>query len=97
MVVTMIAMGMVQVVIDEVVDVVAVRHRLVPAIGSVSVCDLVAAALVIGRAAFRILCSDLQDMLLNQGGARLPHRMMEVTVMKIIDMTAVFDADMAAV
>jgi hypothetical protein len=97
MVVTMIPVRMVQVVIDEVVDVVAMRHRLVAAIGAVYVRGLVTAAIVVGRAALRVLWTDLQDMLLNQRGARVPHRMMEVTVMKIIDMTAVFDADMAAV
>jgi hypothetical protein len=65
MVVTMIAVGMVQVATHKIVDVVAMRHRFVPAIGAVYVCDHVTAAIVIGRTALRVLRTDFQDMLLD--------------------------------
>ena len=61
----MIAVGMVQVTIHEIVDMIAMRHRFVSAIGAVYVCGLVTAAIVIGRAAFRVLRADFQDMLLD--------------------------------
>jgi hypothetical protein len=76
MVVTMIAVGVVQVALDEIIDMVAVGHRLVAAIWAVFVRDLVTAAIVVGRAALRVLRTDFQDMLLDQGGASVPNRMM---------------------
>lgn len=76
MIVTMIAMGMMQVALDEIIDMVAVGHRLVPAIGAMYVRGLVTAAIVVGRAALRVLRTDFQDMLLNQRGASVPNRMM---------------------
>lgn len=44
----LIVVGMVQVALDEIIDMVAVGHRLVPAIGAVFVRDLVTAAIVVG-------------------------------------------------
>ena len=72
-------------------------HRLVPAIAAVFVRALVTAAIVVGCAALGVLRTDFQDMLLDQRGATGPNRIMEVAVVKVIDMTAVFDAGMAAV
>lgn len=76
MVVTMIAVGMVQVALDEIIDMVAVGHRLVPAIGAVFVRDLVTAAIMVGCAALRVLRIDFQDIFLDQRGASGPNRIM---------------------
>jgi hypothetical protein len=66
----------VQVALDEIIDMVAVGHRLVPAIGAVFVRDLVTTAIVLGCAPLRVLRADLQDMLLDQRGASVPNRKM---------------------
>ena len=97
MIVTMIAVGMVQVAIDEKIDMVTVRHRLVPTTGAVLVTDLVAAAIMVRRAALRVLRTDFQDMVLNERRASGANRMMEVAVVEVIDMVDVFDDGMAAV
>jgi hypothetical protein len=97
MIVTMIAVGMVQVALDEIIDMVAMGYGLVPTIGAMFVRDCVTTAIVVGCAALRVLRTDFQDMLLDQRGATGPNRMMQVAIVKVIDMTAVFDAGMAAV
>ena len=62
----MIAVGTVQVAIDEIIDMVTMRHRLVPTTGAVLMTDLVTAAIMVGRAALRVLRTDFQDMVLNE-------------------------------
>ena len=54
-VVAVVPVRVVQVTVDEIVDVIAMRHRLVPATGAVLVAGLVPAALMLGRAAVRVL------------------------------------------
>jgi hypothetical protein len=58
----MIAVRVMQVAVDEIVDVVAVRHRLVTATRPVDVTGFVAGALV-RHAAVRVLCIDLDGVL----------------------------------
>jgi hypothetical protein len=70
MIVTMIAVRMVQVAVHEIVDVIAVRHSLMSAIRTVYVRGLVTLAFVVRCAAIRVLRTDFQDMLLHQRGAR---------------------------
>lgn len=65
MVVTMIAMGMMQVVVDEIINVIAVGYRLVSAIGAVDVSGIVTAAIMARRAALRVLRTDFKGMLLD--------------------------------
>ena len=55
MIIAMVAMGMVQVPIHQIVDVVAVRHRLVTATGPVLMARLVSGAAMIRRAAIGVL------------------------------------------
>jgi hypothetical protein len=76
MIVTMIAVRMVQVVIHEIVDVIAVRHSLMSAIGTVYMRRLVAVTSVVRCAAIRVLRTDFQGMLFNQRRARGSSRMM---------------------
>jgi hypothetical protein len=76
MVVTMIAMRMVQVVINEIVDVIAVGHSLMSATGTVYMRGLVPLTSVVRRTPIRVLRTNFQDMLLHQRGARGSSRMM---------------------
>jgi hypothetical protein len=65
-IITVTIVGMMQVVIDEIVYMVAMRYCLVAATGSMLMIGLVTAAIVIGRATLRIFCTDLEDMLLHE-------------------------------
>jgi hypothetical protein len=57
-IVTVITVRMVQMTLDEKVDMVAVRHRLVPTTGTMLVADLVPATFMVGRAAVRVFRTD---------------------------------------
>ena len=83
---------MVQVAIDKVIDVIAVRHRLVPAAGAMSVVVCVLAAVVLRRAAGRIGCVHSQRMLLNA----VRRMMVEMAVVQVIDVAIVLDARVPA-
>jgi hypothetical protein len=89
MIVAMVAMRMVQAAIDEVIDVVAVRHRLVAAAGTV----LVAFAADFRGAANGVVGSDRDDVLVDV----IAVREFEVTVVEIVDVVAMADRHMAAV
>lgn len=95
-IVTVIAVRMVQMAIDEIIDMVAVRHRLVAATGAVLMPNLVTAAIMIGRAALRVLRTDFEDMVLNKRRGSRANRTMEVAVVEVIDMVDVFDGGVAA-
>jgi hypothetical protein len=86
-------MRVVQVARDEVIDVVAVRHRFVPAAGAVNVSRLVPAAGVAGGAGLGIGRGDGQHMLLDhsaRGGV------VEVAVVQVIDMAVVLNGRVPA-
>lgn len=63
-IVTVTIVRMVQVAVDEIIHMVAVGYRLVPATGPMFMTRLVAAAIMIGRAVLRVLRTDFQDMFL---------------------------------
>jgi hypothetical protein len=88
MVIAMIAMGMVQPSIHEVIDVVPMRHGLVPAGRAM----LVRAA-GLWRALHGIGCTDCDDMFINM----ILMHVMEMAIMEIIDMTVVTDRRMPTV
>jgi hypothetical protein len=92
MIVAVIAVRMMQVACDEVVRVVAVRDRVVAAVGAVLVAFLMAAAIVAGRAASRIRGVDRQHVFLD--GAAIG--MVQMSVVKIIDVAVVEDARVPA-
>jgi hypothetical protein len=89
----MVPVGMMQVAVDQIVDVVAVRHRLVPAPGSMHVARLVTGAAVLRRAAVRIARRDLDHVLVSM----IAMRMVQVTIVKIVDVIAVANGRMAAI
>lgn len=66
MVVTVTAVRMVQVTVDEIINMVTVRYRLMPATGPVFMSSLVAAAMMIGSTALRVRRTDFEDMFLNE-------------------------------
>jgi hypothetical protein len=92
-IVAVVAVGVVQVPVDEVIDMVAVWHRLMPTTGAVLVAGLVAVAMMVGSAAIGILRAEFQNMLLDEHGTGW---MVNVTVVKVIDMPFVLDRCVAA-
>ncbi|MDB5785387.1 MAG: hypothetical protein JWQ50_5302 [Caballeronia mineralivorans] len=91
MVVAVIAVRMVQVAVDEIVDVIPVRHRFMAAPWSVNVARLVTAAA--RRAFVRIFGAHFELMLVYM----IAVRMMQMTVMQIINVIVVLDRSMSTV
>lgn len=91
MIVTVIAVRMVQVAVDEVVDVVAVRDRLVTAVGTVDVVGRVCAACV-GGAAGRVSGVDVERVLFDSPRARV----VQMPVVHVVDVVAVRDGGVSA-
>lgn len=90
MVVAVVLVDVVQPPVDQEVRVVAMRHRLVPAPGAVDMAGLVAA----GRhgVTIRMLGVDLDDVLVDMAVVR----MMQMTVVQIVDVITVPDRGMPA-
>jgi hypothetical protein len=89
----MIAVRMMQVAVDQVVDMVAVRHRFVPASWSVDMPRLMPAAVVSGRTLVRIIRADLKPVLVYVIGMW----MVQMPIMQIIDVIVVPDSGMATI
>jgi len=81
-----------QVAIDQIVDMVAVRHGLVAAPGTMAMTDLVPGAAMAGRAASGVACIDGDLVLVDMAVVWV----MKVAVVQIVDVTVVPDGDMAA-
>ena len=92
MVIAMIAMGMMKMIADEIVDMVAMRHGLVPAAWPVHVGRLMAATLVTRRTPVRIGRADLDLVLVDM----IAMHVMQVAVMQVVDMALVQYRRMAA-
>ncbi len=86
------AMRMVQVSIDEIVDVVAMGNRLVPTTGPVNVVLVMSGALVIRRTSCWIRGADLNHMFDHLAVLLL---VMQVAVVKIVNVPIMFDRSMA--
>jgi len=89
----MVAMRVMKMAIDKVVDVIAVRHRRVTATRSVHMAGLVATAVVVRRAAVRIFRADFESVLVDM----IAMRVVQVTVMQVVDMVAMSDGGVATV
>lgn len=94
MVVAVIAVRMVKMSVNEIVDVVAMRHRLVSAAWTVNVLGIVSPASMSGRAPGRIGVADFQRVLFDL--AIRPH-VMQVAVVQVVHMVAVLNAGVLAV
>jgi hypothetical protein len=84
-------MGVMKVPIDKIIDVVTVRHRLMTASGSMLVACVVTCARMGGRTVGRIGGVHFQLVLVDV----VPMRMVQVTVVKIVNMPIVLDGRMA--
>jgi hypothetical protein len=93
-IVAMAAVRVMQVAVDEVVDVIAVRHRGMPATRAVYVTGFVARAGVSRRAGGRILGVDRQYVLFDLAAG---DRVMQVAVVQVVDVIAVLDRGVSAV
>jgi hypothetical protein len=82
----------VEVVPDQVVDVVAVRHGRVAAVGTVNVTAVVVGARVIGRAAFRVGSVDGNGAFVDVIAVHL----MQVPIVEIVDVTGVTNGGVPA-
>ncbi len=87
MIVAMVAVRMMQMPVDQIVDVVPVRHRLVPAPRTMNVPRLVSAALMFRRTRVRILRRNLDRVLIDMPVMHV----MQMTVVKIVDMIAMLE------
>jgi hypothetical protein len=92
MVVAMVAVREVQVAIDEVANVVAVRHSLVSASGSVNVAFVVAGAAVTGCASHGVRRAHLDHMLVDVAVVHV----MQVAIVKVVDVVAMTHGRVAA-
>jgi uncharacterized membrane protein HdeD (DUF308 family) len=92
-VVAVIAMRMVQVSVDEIIDVVAMRHGFVTARRAVDVGRIMAATAVTRRTLVGIFRTDRECMLVYM----IAVRMMHMTVVQIVDVIVVLDCRMPTV
>lgn len=92
MIVAMVAVRMMQVTADQIVDMVAVRHGLVAAAWAVHMLPVVATAAVAGRATFGIGRADRDHMLVDA----VAMRVVQMTILQVIDMAVVLDRGVAA-
>ena len=88
----MIAVRVMQVAIDQVIDVVAVRNRGVAAARAVHVRLRMSAAGVLGRASGRIRAGDLQHVVIDV----IAVNVMEMAVVQVVGMPVVRDRDVPA-
>lgn len=89
----MIAMWMMQVAVNQIIGVVAVRNCRVAAVGPVLVAAFVFAAIVLGSAALRVGAGHVEAVFLNF----LALRMVQMAVVEVIDVAIVNDAGVAAI
>ena len=94
MVVAVAIVLVVQVAIDQVIDMVAVRDRRVSASGSVHVVGRVGRADMSAGAGGWVMSRDLQDMLFDRP---VEGRVMQVSIVEVVDMSIMFDCRMPAI
>jgi hypothetical protein len=87
----MVAVRMMEVAADAVVDVSAVRNRLMAAAGAVDMTRLMAAATMVGGAVVGVLTRHLDHVLVDMTLVR----MVQVTIMQVIDVAGMMDGGMA--
>lgn len=88
----MVAVRMMEVAGDAIVDVFAMRYRLVPAAGAMYVARLMPTAAVVGGATFRVFARYLYHVFVDM----IFVRVMEVAIMQIVDMGGVANGGMSA-
>lgn len=94
MIIAVIAVRVVKMPVDKIVNVVAMRHRLMSAARTVNMIGSVSVAGMSGRTAARVGGADLQRVLFDLA---VRANMMQVTVVQVIDVVAVLNAGVFAV
>jgi hypothetical protein len=92
-VITVIAVRMMKVAVDQIVDMIAMRYRFVSAARPVDMVRIMGATVMARCTSVRVLCADLKPVLVYVIGMR----MMQVPVMQVIDVIAMFDGRVPAV
>ena len=92
-IVAMLAMGVMEMPIDQVIDVIPVGHGLVATIGAMDVGSIMATAGMIGCALLRVGLVDFKSMLVHV----VTMRMMQMPVMKVVNVAIVPNGHMTAV
>lgn len=92
MVVAMVAMLMVKPPIDEIIDVISVRHRFMTATRSVNMAMFMPDMILQWMAAIRVRCRHFDDVFIDM----VAMGMVEMSIMKIIDVIPVLHGHMAA-
>jgi hypothetical protein len=92
MIIAVIAVRMVQMAGDEIVDVVAMWDCFVAATGSVNVSRIMSGAAMVGRATIRILVAYFNPMLVHM----IRVGMVKMSIVEVIDVVGVPDSNMAA-
>jgi len=92
MVVAVVTVRMVQMAIDEVIDVVAMRHRFVAAAVAVHVAGFVAVAVMVGGADVRVGGADGDGVFIDVVAVRV----VQVAVVQVINVAFVLDGGVAA-
>lgn len=91
-IVTVVAVRVMQVAVDQIIDVVAVRHRFMPATRSVHVASFVPGTTMVRCAAVGITLRYFNHMLIDM----VAMRMMQMTVVKVINVVTVAKGRMPA-
>lgn len=92
-VIAVIAVRMVQMAGDEIIDMIAMWNSLVTAAGSMNVGGIMSATSMVGRASIRVLAAHFDCMFVHV----IAMRMMKMAIMEVIQMVAVSDGNVAAV
>ncbi|WP_446479919.1 hypothetical protein [Bradyrhizobium cenepequi] len=92
MIVAMIAVGMVQMPGDEIIDMVAMRDRFVAAARAMDVSSIMSGAAMVGRATIRVRVAHLNPMFVHMIGVRV----VKMAIVQIIHVVAVPDGNVAA-
>ena len=87
----MIAVRMMEVAADAVIDMVGMRNRLVAAAGTMDMTGVVAAAAMVRRAAVGVVAGHLDHVLVDM----ILMRMVEVAIVQIVDVAAVAHSGVA--
>jgi hypothetical protein len=92
MIITVPPMRMMQMIIHEIIDMITMGHRLVPAAGAVCVASFVLAAAVLRRTRGGVRGAHVQVVLLDA----VALLMMQVSIVKVVRVAVVGDGGMAA-
>jgi hypothetical protein len=95
-IVAVVTVGVMQVAVDEIVNVVTVGYRFVPAARAVLMAGLMTGAMMIRRTPIWILRSHLDHMFLHKCRGGVPNGMVKVPVVNIINVIFVFDRGVTA-